>query len=46
MCLVVPGARASQESPFYQQYDPSRPRRVRDPGPLPYTDLTNAFTQE
>jgi hypothetical protein len=35
----------SQGSPFYKQYDPTKPAWVRDPGLLPNTDLTNAFTQ-
>jgi hypothetical protein len=35
----------SQGSPFYKQYDPTKPLWVRDPGLLPNTDLTNAFTR-
>ena len=33
-------------SPFYQQYDPTQPKSVRNPGLLPNTDLTNAFVPE
>jgi len=33
----------AQGSPFYKQYDSTKPAWVRDPGLLPNTDLTNAF---
>jgi hypothetical protein len=35
----------AQGSPFYKQYDSTKAGWVRDPGLLPNTDLTNAFTQ-
>jgi hypothetical protein len=34
----------AQSSPFYKQYDPTKPNWVRDPSKLSATDLTNAFT--
>jgi Protein of unknown function (DUF4232) len=36
----------AQGSIFYRQYDPSQPHWVHDPGRLPNTDLTNAFTAQ
>jgi hypothetical protein len=34
----------AQSSPFYKQYDPTKPQWIRDPAKLSGTDLTNAFT--
>jgi hypothetical protein len=36
----------AQSSPFYKQYDPSAASWIHNPGLLPNSDLTNAFTQE
>src|SRR5262249_45658099 len=35
----------AQASPFYKQYDSTKPNWVRDPAKLANTDLTNAFTR-
>ena len=35
----------AQGSPFYKQYDPTKPNWIRDPGKLSNTNFTNAFTQ-
>ena len=34
------------KSSFFLLYDPNRPRWVRNPNALPYTDLTNAFVRQ
>jgi hypothetical protein len=39
-------AQEAADSPFLDQYDPTMPKWVHNPGLLPDTDLTNAFTPE
>ena len=34
----------AHDSPYYRQYDPTRPLSMARPGDLPGSDLTNAFT--
>jgi hypothetical protein len=39
-------AQEAATSPFFLLYDPNRPRWMRNPNALPYTDLTNAFAPQ
>lgn len=39
-------AREAAASPFARQFDPARPRAVRDPAALPLTDLSDAFAPQ